>query len=522
MPQQPSDFYTTTFQTRPCCSIVEDAALASCATLFGTVKRTLFADLAKGKTANECKSLYIRKFGITARQFNSIRIQHDGNVSSIKARNLQRCQSLRDRIESLNKFLKKCKRKSPFILHQKKRQLARTTARLCRLEKDIEDGRVRLCFGSKKLFRAQFSLSDNGYKSHEEWKKDWTSTRSSEFFLVGSKDETSGNQSATATVQADGKISLRIRLPDALQGRRKYFILKDLYFSYGHEQIVAALSSRVAISYRFVRDKKGWRIFATLPVRKPPTETKVELGVIGVDINADHLAVTETDRFGNFVRQARLTLNTYGKSRGQTRAAARDVAKDLINLALLAQKPVVLEELSFDKKKNELRQTGNPKYARMLSSFAYSEVEQCICSSAARNGVEVGMVNPAYTSIIGRAKFCRRYGLSTHGAAALCIGRRFLGVSERLPRHLNEVADGRGGFVAVPLPVRNRGTHVWSLWRDIGKKLSVALVVRFWAEKKRSSKPVNLALCDAVKASGAVGEIPARESIAEPLGCRTG
>ena len=244
--------------------------------------------------------------------------------------------------------------------------------------------------------------------------------------------------------------------------------------------------------------------------------------MLGVDMNADHLAVMETDRFGNPIRHMRLDLNTYGKSQGQARAAIRDVAKRLVDLARCTQKPVILEELSFDKKKDELRQIGSPKYVRMLSSFAYSETERCICSSAVRNGVEVGRVNPAYTSVIGRAKFCKRYGLSTHGSAALCIGRRFLGASERLPRRLDEISDGKGGFVAVSLPARNRGAHVWSSWRQVKKKLSAALVAHSQVVKNQSSKPDIPALCDTAKVLGIAGGIPARESIAEPLGCRAG
>ena len=530
MPQTKSDTYVTTYQTRTCSSAEEGEILAACATLLGGVKRSLFADIRRGKLANDCKSSYLRRFGITARHFNAIRVQLEGKISSIKANQLRRRESFQRQIDSIQRFLNKPLRRNAkrnlFIVHQKKRRLSCLTDRLHQLEKDIAEGTVHLCFGSRKLFKNQFALAANGYNSLKEWKKDWTDARSNGFFLLGSKDETAGNQSATAFLQDDGRISLRIRLPDALREKYgKYLVIKDIYFSYGQESIVAALrnqQSPVAISYYFVRDKRSWRIFATLPNQKPPIVSKKELGVIGVDINADHLAITETDRFGNPIRNTRYNLNTYGKSRGQTKALTRDVAKGIVEEALLAQKPIVLEDLSFHEKKDELRQIGNPKYARMLSSFTYNEVEQCLCSSAVRNGVEVGIVDPAYTSVIGRAKFCKRYGLSTHGSAALCIGRRFIGASERLPRHLDAIADGKGGFVAVSLPDRNRDTHVLSSWRRVKKKLSVALVARFRVAKKRSSKLDNLALCDIVKVSGVVGGIPARESIAEPLGCRTG
>ena len=523
MSQTKSDVYTATFQTRLSCGEADNTILNEYGALFGTVERSLFADLARGKLANHCKSSYIKEFGITARHFNAIRVTVEGKVDSVKAHQRLRAQAFQNRIDSIERFLEKHRKPDPFVVHQKKRRLATLKDRLRNLEKDIVQEKVHLCFGSRTLFHAQYALRNNGYPSHKGWKDQWVGSRSDSFFLLGSKDETAGNQSATAVLQEDGRISLRIRLPDALQRYGKYLVLKGLYFEYGHDKIVAALKntdSPVAISYRFKRDRKGWRVFASLPIVKPEVITCKDYGVIGIDVNADHLAIVETDRFGNPIRHNRLELNTYGKGSGQTKALIGDAIKSLVNFARSVQKPIVIEDLSFDKKKTELREIDNPRYARMLSSFTYNEIQQFITSSAIRNGVEIERINPAYTSVIGRAKFCKRYGLSIHESAALCIGRRFLGASERLPRHLNEIADGKGGFVTLPLPVRNRGRHVWSLWRQVRKKLQVALVAHFRAVKNRSLRRSNPPCCDTKKVLVVVGEIPARESTAKLLGCR--
>ena len=115
--------------------------------------------------------------------------------------------------------------------------------------------------------------------------------------------------------------------------------------------------------------------------------------------------------------------------------------------------------------------------------FAYNGMATSMRSRATRYGVEVSEVNPAYTSVIGRVKFSKRYGLSTHGSAALCIGRRLLGCSERLPRRLDSVADGKGGYVAMLLPERNRSMHVWSLWRLVQKRLPAAFATHVRAKK---------------------------------------
>src|ERR1700722_13859190 len=94
-------------------------------------------------------------------------------------------------------------------------------------------------------------------------------------------------------------------------------------------------------------------------------------------------------------------------------------------------------------------------------------------------------VNPAFTSLIGLVKFARRYGLSIHQAAALCIGRRFLGASERVPRSLEKIPDRRAPRAALPVPVRPRGKRAYSSWRTLHQKLPTVLAAHF--RTKRSS-----------------------------------
>jgi IS605 OrfB family transposase len=530
MQQKNSDQSTFTYQTRIKHNECTDEVLSCFAILMGKVERYVFAEFAKGRSISSLKSFCLQRFSITARHFNSIRVTLEGKIASSKEGQKNRLKNLGYQIASLEKTIQKLQKKKDvdFILHQKKRRLACLRSRAGSIERDLKNGVVHLCFGSKKLFHEQFDLSANGYSSHEEWKKEWRSARSKNIFLLGSKDETGGNQSATALIQEDGLISLRIRLPDALSHFGKYHVLSDLYFAYGHEQIVNAIrqclerkkdgTSGVAISYRLFRDKKGWRIFVSVPTLKPKSASQNGIGVIGIDINSDHIAVVETDRFGNPFSHRRLPLVTYGKTHHQAKAHIGDVVKEIVSWGYSTTKPLVIEELSFEKKKQELRETGAPRYSRMLSSFAYGAFISGLRSRGFRFGVEVKEVNPAFTSIIGRAKFSKRYGLSIHESAALCIGRRFLGVSENLPRFFGAIADGKGGFVALPLPVRNRGEHVWSAWRRVKKKLPAVLAAHFRAQSMRSSGLSTC--CDTKKVLDFVSEILTREPTTALLGCR--
>ena len=78
-----------------------------------------------------------------------------------------------------------------------------------------------------------------------------------------------------------------------------------------------------AISYRFKRDHKGWRVFATTQMMDVAVVTDKQRGAIGVDLNADHLAVAETDASGNYVHAFSVPLVTYGKSKASGRSHHR-------------------------------------------------------------------------------------------------------------------------------------------------------------------------------------------------------
>ena len=116
----------------------------------------------------------------------------------------------------------------------------------------------------------------------------------------------------------------------------------------------------------------------------------------------------------------------------------------------------------------------------MLSSFSYSCFLTNLERKAFQQGVELCKVSPAMTSIIGRIKFAKRYGLSTHHAAALCIARRFFQFSEAPSRCSMKVVH-KSIQVTCPLPVRNREQHVWVFWRKASQKLKTALAAHFRA-----------------------------------------
>ena len=199
--------------------------------------------------------------------------------------------------------------------------------------------------------------------------------------------------------------------------------------------------------------------------------TDKRLGAVGVDLNAGHLAVAETDASARVVKHA------------------RDIGK-----------PIVIERLDFQQKKAALEGESR-RYSRMLSSFSYGKTKAYFLSRAHREGVEINQVNPAYSSVIGQAKFMERYGLSVHQAAALVLARRLLGCSERVPRR-RVCPVGNSVQVAFTVPARKRVKHVWTHWGAILGQLKPALAAHTgWGGG--NANPIPSSLPRGVKARGA-------------------
>ena len=490
-----------------------DAALSAYADLYGQVERKLFAEVAAGKSATSLKREYLKRYGIPARMFNGVRVLLEGKIASVREQQKLRLDDVTRRIARAESQVAEAEQDGlRNRAHQKRRRLANLIHRQQVLETGVADGRVRLCFGSRRLWHKQHNLRANGYGSREEWLADWREARSNEFFVLGSRDETAGCQLCVASVADDGILTLRLRMPDCLAGQHgKYVIIEGVRFAYGHEQVLAALHSNdeyrryrrehgekaarasglgQAISYRFKRDGKGWRVFATTNMIAVPVVTDKSRGAIGVDLNADHLAVCETDASGNYVHAFSVPLVTYGKSQCQAEAIIGDAVVSVAAYAREVGKPIVIEKLDFRQKKAALEGESR-KYSRMLSSFSYGKIRACFISRGYREGVEVHQVNPAFSSVIGRVKFMERYGLSVHQAAALVLARRLLGCSERIPRR-RVCPVGDGVQVAFTVPARKRVKHVWTYWGAVLGQLRPALAAqRRLVWQQRQTNPVS-------------------------------
>ena len=105
-----------TYQTRLSLDPIAQEALQTCAALFAHMEHCLLAEISKGKTAGELKSSYLVKYGITARQFNAIRVKIEGKIASIKELRKIRISDLKEQIKTLETKISKLQKKPLFLI----------------------------------------------------------------------------------------------------------------------------------------------------------------------------------------------------------------------------------------------------------------------------------------------------------------------------------------------------------------------------------------------------------------------
>ncbi|WP_197274824.1 IS200/IS605 family accessory protein TnpB-related protein, partial [Halolactibacillus sp. JCM 19043] len=139
----------------------------------------------------------------------------------------------------------------------------------------------------------------------------------------------------------------------------------------------------------------------------PYLNTSTSTGMIGVDLNVNHIAVANVNAIGQCVDAFTLPFNLEGKTSGQQAKIIEAEVIALVDYAVKQHKPLAIEKLDTTRSKVS-RPYGNKKANRRMSQFAYQKMILAIKSRAEKMGVAVYVVNPAYTSQIGKMKYMKR------------------------------------------------------------------------------------------------------------------
>lgn len=188
-----------------------------------------------------------------------------------------------------------------------------------------------------------------------------------------------------------------------------------------------------------VRRREG-RYYAHVAVEeKTPGKVKREIHakrIAAADLNLDRVAVAVSDGEGQYrgswVYDCGVVAHaSRGKRDWVIGNLVREIVEDLIAQGVAA---LVVEQL-------DIRQTHdtNARYNRCTVNFTYRRLHDGLVREALRAGLQVRLVNPAYSSVIGRLKYARPYGISDHQAAAYVLARRGIGLREGLSKPLVEM-----------------------------------------------------------------------------------
>ena len=191
-----------------------------------------------------------------------------------------------------------------------------------------------------------------------------------------------------------------------------------------------------AVCYTLTDHGDYFIISASITLPEKDIHFDMSKGVVGMDINVNHVALAETDGYGNMIWCGEIRYDLHNKTSNQKKAILQDAVIQIIEKCKEVNKPLIKEELDFEKAKEEMEiYNQNKKFNRMQSSFNYRVIDEKITSRAYKESVGVMRVDPAYTSRIGDIKYRRAKGISVHKSAAYVIGRRGMGYQEKMYGH---------------------------------------------------------------------------------------
>ncbi|MDJ0743837.1 MAG: hypothetical protein QNJ32_10800 [Xenococcaceae cyanobacterium MO_167.B27] len=439
---------------------------------YESIRRTGLNDMQKGMSENEIEKSYQSRFNLQWAWADSIATevkQTYSQLTTAKKLNIARLkeQIKKKTLSALNLFKSLSKVKNPTLCQQNqalglKSKLLKIQSLKDELERISSTDRLHICFGSKKLFNAQYHLEENGYTNHEEWLADWKKKRSGRFYCVGKSTVGGGTMIKIFHVAGDDFKAV-ITLPRFMNSPYGKFL--EIPFQLVEcrrgrkSSLLYALEQQKPITVQiFRREYKSdqWYIHLTTYVSSVPITTSFDNGCIGVDFNRNSVEWAYVLADGNIKDQGKISFQWKGFSSGQRQAMMRNLVVKLTDMAFNYQCPIAIESLDFSKKKASMSEASKA-YNSMLSNLSTLMFREALISRCQRFGIGLHLVNPAFTSVIGMIKFMPRYGLNSGTAAAMVIARRAMGMRERAP-------------VCLVRP-EDRARHPWTTYLRVARYL---------------------------------------------------
>nr|WP_237313692.1 transposase [Streptomyces sp. AMCC400023] len=321
--------------------------------------------------------------------------------------------------------------------HAKSRRLRVLQDRLAAARADREAGVVHVARGGKRLARARQNLEAAGL-TESGWRGRWEAER---WFCQadGESGKRYGNE--TIRVSPEGEVSIKLPAPlvylaNAPYGR--YVLACRVAFAHRGGDWADRVEANRAIAYRIHLDTGRGRWYLTASWQIPPTpalpiEAALAHGVIGVDMNSDHLAAWRLDTHGNPTGSPRRFFYDLTGTAEHRDAQVRHALTRLLHWARsCGVQAIAVEDLDFSAEKTREKHGRRTRFRQLVSGMPTGRLRARLASMCDATGIAVIAVDPAYTSRWGAQHWQKPLTTTTrkttrHEAAAVAIGRRAQG-----------------------------------------------------------------------------------------------
>ncbi|GCB48139.1 hypothetical protein SNL152K_5462 [Streptomyces sp. NL15-2K] len=359
---------------------------------------------------------------------------------------------------------------------QKQRRMQVLKARLAVVEARIASGRPSITVGGRRLAGLRHHLAD-AQLTEREWLRRWEAAR---LFLTADGESGAPWGNYTITVDPDdGTVSLV--LPEPLRHlanapRGRYRLACSVAFHHRRGEWLDRVMAHRAVRYDINCDPARGRWYldaswsADTTVLPTPDQLKASgARLLGVDLNADHLATCVLDPHGNPIGDP-LTIPLELTGRTATRDGRLRAA--ISHLIALAREHgcagIAIEDLGFADARATGRETmgrggRGMRFRRTVAGMPTARFRERLRGMACHAGLVVVAVDPAYTSRWGGRYWTtplqeqsKKTTVTRHHGASVAIGRRALGYGIRrrpgvTARH-RRMAARRATGQAVSLP----------------------------------------------------------------------
>ncbi|WP_066256204.1 hypothetical protein [Neobacillus drentensis] len=390
------------------------------------LRERIFDGLNRKQAVAKAKPLFLNN----SRYMRDAFLEAESSISSQKELLPLYIEQYKTSIKKIEKKIEKLQKstlsnKEDLILNKQSR-IKKLSKKMNYYQYHIENGSVpKVVDGTKKRLAL--------LNKHKITKQEWMDSRTNALFSRGEVSK-GGNENIKLSYLQDRSVEMDVLNPlSSKRNDRLCFIVQfpEKYIMSIHTN----LSSGKAYSVRILREDGKYYVHLTF-IQKLNTSYNFSNGCAGIDINPDNLAVTIVHPNGNFRKSKVFWMNDVNS----VPATKRDwILGNAVTSAIKWVKSngietLAIEDLHF---KNDL--SKNTTFNRRSSNFVYRKIITTLISKGIKEEVFLVHVPAYYTSLIGRVKYQKSYGLSIHQSAALVLARRSMGFKEKIPHQLMSV-----------------------------------------------------------------------------------